>query len=153
MRVTAQGRLSAMNCESLLYVHLPPNGALPDISAYSPFRAVLVIEEVVAVEWQLLVSDWLVDSGCLYMMAWGIDCSSWDDSVDYSNILTWDCEEIPDEASVMTTWHERDSLEEVFGFCKDHANHSVVELRHTLIIHVSIQNEQEAILERFRVAD
>lgn len=64
------------------YLQLQANSEPPDISKHSPFRAVLILEKSVSNEWQQQVSQWLVSSGCLYMMAWGINCSSWDDSVD-----------------------------------------------------------------------
>ncbi len=71
------------------------------------------------------------------MMAWGIECSSWDDSVDYANIESFNCENIPDDKFVMTTWHENESIEEVFLFSKSHANHSSVNIKNTLLIHIS----------------
>jgi hypothetical protein len=43
--------------------------------------------------------------GCLYMMAWGIDCSIRDDAVDWANISDFDFKPIPPERFVMTTWH------------------------------------------------
>ena len=66
------------------YIHLLPDGPLPDLKG-SAFRTVVVVEAEVTSEWREKVSAWLVESGCLYMMAWGRDCSLWDDSVDYAN--------------------------------------------------------------------
>jgi len=101
------------------YLHIKPETALPDIGALAPFRAVVIVEAVVSPEWQSLVSDWLVRSGCLYMMAWGTNCSSWDDSVDMANVQQFDCGEIPEDGFVMTTWHEKEPLGEVFWFAKN----------------------------------
>jgi hypothetical protein len=67
------------------YVHLVP-GTYPPATACKPTRAVLILDCIVEPEWQNLVSRWLVDLGCLYMLAWGAGCSSWDDSVDFANL-------------------------------------------------------------------
>src|SRR3546814_2317896 len=65
------------------YFHLRPGHSPPELHG-APYRAVVIIEAPVTAEWRSLVSAWLVKSGCLYMMAWGPDCSLWDDSVDYA---------------------------------------------------------------------
>ena len=128
------------------YLQLKPESKLPDISDLKPFRSVVVIDENVSSEWQSLVSTWLVKSGCLYMMAWGKECSSWDDSVDYANLAEFDYGDIPEDKFVMTTWHEDEPLKEVFGFAKNNAFHSVVELPNILILHISSHNKEEELL-------
>ena len=100
----------------VVYVHLPPGGPLPEWTHRRPFNAVVVVTTAVSEDWQGLVSDWLVRSGCLYMMAWGVECSSWDDSVDYATLSLHDFKDIPPESFVMTTWHEDDPLEEAFWY-------------------------------------
>lgn len=115
-----------------------------------PFRAVVIIDQSVASEWQEEVSSWLVRSGCLYMMAWGKDCSSWDDSVDLANLKDFNFEEIPDEKFVMTTWHNNEPLEEVFWFSKHSAFHPNIEMQDTLIIHISDQNNEQGLLTRYK---
>jgi hypothetical protein len=113
---------------------------------------VLVIEDAVSDGWQALVSDWLVASGCLYMVAWGRDCSSWDDSVDYANLSHFDHGEIPDDAFVMTTWHTDESLSETFRFAGHWASHPTVDLGRTIIIHVSPERREADLLEAFQMA-
>jgi hypothetical protein len=98
-----------------------------------------VVEEPVTVEWRALVSRWLVEADCLFMMAWGHECSLWDDSVDFANLERFDFGDVPDRHFVMTTWHEKESLNEVFWFAK-HAAYVVdssVEVAETVIFHVS----------------
>jgi hypothetical protein len=126
---------------------------MPDVKAHAPFKAVVVIEGAYSPEWQDQVSRWLVDSGCRYMLAWGPDCSSWDDSVDYANILKFFPEEIPDDEYVMTTWHENQTLEDVFWQAQFNAQFSYndVELTNALIVHVSNIDREEwmkAVFER-----
>ena len=125
---------------------------LPAVADHAPFRAVVVIDAPYSTGWQKDVSDWLVLSGCLYMMAWGEDCSSWDDSVDYANRDAFSSGEIPDEKFVMTTWHERQSLDDVFWQAQFAADHPDVALAGTLIIHISDKEAGDEFLARFIAA-
>lgn len=134
-----------------VYIHLPPNESLPELSV-APFRAVVVIEEQVDPDWQALVSEWLVRSGCLFMMAWGLNCSSWDDSVDYANLEKFDYGDIPDDKFVMTTWHEDEPLSEVFWFAANAAWHDYIDDGPTLLIDISAGGRQREILATYRAA-
>lgn len=82
------------------------------------YKCVVLVERIVDQSFRGQLSKLLVESGCLYFMAWGFDCSLWDDSVDYANLERFDYGEVPDEQFVMTTWHENQSLEEVLRFAK-----------------------------------
>ncbi len=125
------------------YYQLHQESKLPDIKKLNPFKAIVIIEKQVTTEWQTLVSKWLVNSGCLYMMAWGLKCSLWDDSVDYANIDAYNNKEIPSNKLVITTWHENEALEEVFWYSKNNAVHSEVDILNTIIIHISSENKNE----------
>lgn len=138
--------------DPLRYVRIAEGEALPDLKSFAPYRAVVVLEAEYSDDWQNEVSEWLVHSGCLYMMAWGPNCSSWDDSVDWANLADFDFADIPDDRFVLTTWHERESLNEVFWFAGRCASHGNVELRNTIILHVSLRDQAEQMLERFRTA-
>jgi hypothetical protein len=81
----------------------------------APFKVIVVLETSYSSEWQKEVSNWLVKSGCRYMMTWGPNCISWDDSVDWADLEARDFAD-DDSRFVMTTWHEKDSLESVFWF-------------------------------------
>lgn len=134
------------------YIHLPPSSELPILEILKPFRAVVVVEAIVNPSWQALVSKWLVTSGCLYMMAWGRDCSSWDDSVDFAILEMFDYGEIPDNNFVMTTWHEKDTLGDVFWFAKNNAFHADVEIMETLILHIAATKRGEQLTHEFERA-
>lgn len=134
------------------YLHLPAGQSPPTLELARPFKAVLVIEADVTPEWRGVVSDWLVRSGCLYLMAWGRGCREWDDSVDDANLSAFDHKEIPDDSFVMTTWHETDTLSEIFWFCERAAFHPAVALERTLIVHISPAERQEELLQSFRNA-
>lgn len=101
----------------MTYLHLEPESTLPEITN-EPTRMVVIVAAEVSPEWHVLDSDRIVRSGCLYMMAWGVDCSSWDDSVDWANIDRYDDGPIPEDGFVVTTWHSDEPLEEVFWYSK-----------------------------------
>jgi hypothetical protein len=121
------------------YQRILPNTSLTPYMGPRPFAAIVAVEEDVEPQWQWEMSRWLVDSGCLYMMAWGVNCSSWDDSVDYANLIAFDGQEIPDGKAVMTTWHEGATLVEVFDFAKRHARPGSddVRLLDMVVFHIS----------------
>ncbi|MDC3256352.1 hypothetical protein OAU93_03010 [bacterium] len=121
----------------MTYFHLTSSSALPDICSSRPFRAVVIVEDTVGADRQSEISKWLVESGCLYMMAWGNDCGSWDDSVDIANLEEFDYAEIPDDRLVMTTWHSEETIAEVFWFCKNCAFHPTVDISNDMILHLS----------------
>lgn len=100
------------------YVHFSSIQKLRSLHTPKKYKCLLIIETRVSDEEQVEISRWLVESGCLYMMAWGIDCSSWDDSVDLASIEMNGYEESPDAQVIMTTWHDSNTLEEVFEFAK-----------------------------------
>jgi hypothetical protein len=120
------------------YLQVPPGEAcLPDLGRIRPFRAVVLVREIVSSDWRNRVSDWLVAAGCLYMLAWGHECSVWDDAVDWANIGAFDFKPIPPERFVMTTWHEDETMEEVFWFAKNCAEHPTTPLDHNLILDIA----------------
>jgi hypothetical protein len=126
-----------------LYFQVLPGGSMPSVAGLSPFCAIVIVEADVTREWQWAVSQWLVRSGCLYMMAWGIDCGSWDDSVDWASLEEFDYADIPDDKFVMTTWHRNDTLSETFDFCKRHMKHRSVALETTILLHISSENREQ----------
>ena len=135
------------------YVQIEPNSEAPEISALAPFKAIVVLESEYETAWQASISEWLVKSGCRYMMAWGPNCSSWDDSVDHADI---DAGGLEDDAKfVMTTWHEDETLESVFWYSQFCANFSYdeVELENVLIVHVSNVNREAEYLDLFEKSE
>lgn len=136
----------------LTYLHLPAGKPLPS-QQFQPFKAMVVIEQAVTGEWRNLVSDWLVQSGCLYMLAWGNDCSLWDDSVDWANIAMFGENEIPDDKFVMTTWHDNQPLSDALWFASHCATHPLVDLDHTLIVHISAAPREAELLSAYRNAE
>ncbi len=134
-----------------VYLHLGP-GRDPSGPALGPFKAVVIIEAPVTVEWRARVSQWLVESGCLYMSAWGLECSLWDDSVDFANLDAFAFGDIPDDKFVMTTWHEDEPLSEVLWFAGHAARHPDVTLEHVVLLHISAQEDPARLIGAFRDA-
>ncbi|WP_426176852.1 DUF7684 family protein [Massilia sp. TWR1-2-2] len=94
----------------------------------------------------------MVSSGCLYMMAWGRECSSWDDSVDWANIDKFGDSPIPDDEFVVTTWHEDEPLKEVFWFSKTLAVHSSVDIVQTVVLDISVTSREHELLSLYESA-
>jgi hypothetical protein len=138
--------------DSPVYLHISPNGALPDVTYLSPFRAVVIIDSAVTSEWRAKVSDWLVRSGCLYMMAWGQDCTLWDDSVDFANLEQFKYGDIPIDQDVFTTWHTNEPLSDAFYFCKHHARHPAVDLQRNVLLHIAAHSDSSYLLQVFAEA-
>jgi hypothetical protein len=138
--------------EAPKYLHLKPGEPPPPLEGVVPFKAVVVIDCEVTPEWQARISDWLVRSGCRYMMAWGQKCSDWDSSVDEANLAMFGFGEVPDDDFVMTTWHENEPLHDVFWFSERSAKHPSLELEGTYIIHIAPESNAVDLLNAFRAA-
>ena len=52
----------------------------------------------------------------------------------------------------MTTWHESESLSEVFEFSKNFATHEVKTLENVLLLHISENNMSETITQTYERA-
>lgn len=134
------------------YIHLAP-GSLPTGRVKpAPYKMVVIADAAVAPEWQSKVSDWIVKSGCRYMIAWGVDGSSWDDAVDMANIEAFGFGDIPDQHFIPTAWRADDPIEDVFGFCKYDAEHPVVELKQTVLLHISEAANEDGLLQAYAAA-
>lgn len=133
------------------FIHLDEEWSLPSLDHVGPFRAVILSETPIDEIWRSEVAVWLVRSGCLYMMAWGVECSEWDTAVDIANIDACGGGDIPDDKFVMTTWHADDSLEEVLWFAKNLAFHENIELAETLVIQVGGVSREDEIVEEWAV--
>jgi hypothetical protein len=141
-----------MGIDAVSYVHLLAGEALPPFARPGPFKAIVVVEDDVTPEWRDTVSDWLVRSGCRYMMAWGSKGSEWDTSVDLANLRCFGSEKMPDDEFVITTWHDQDTLEDTFWFATHAAHHPSLEFDETYILHIAPTAQPQEMLQRFREA-
>ncbi len=116
----------------------------PNLGFDKPFKCLVLIREDVTDTWRGKVSRWLVESGCLWMMAWGRDCSLWDDSVDCANIEMFPGD-IPDDKFVITTWHSDETLEDVVWFATFSASHPDVLLEKLVVLDIGSDARKEEI--------
>lgn len=133
---------------ALRYLYLCSEQAFPELVT-KPFRAVIVAEIEVDEVWRNQIAAKLVEVGCLYVVAWGIDCEEWHDSVDWANLEAFDYD-VPDESFVMTTWHNDEPLSEAFWFSGNCASHPDVELYDTIILHISNKEKNADMLQVYR---
>lgn len=112
----------------------------------------MIAEQPVSEIWRNHISEWLVRSGCLYFIAWGVDCEAWHDSVDWAVLETHNFNDIPDDKFVMTTWHDKEPLSEALWLLGNCASHPDVELDKTIILHLAEDQQRVGILQAFRIA-
>jgi hypothetical protein len=127
------------------YLHLLPDGPLPQLMDSAPFLAIVIADEEVAQMWQWEASRWLVEAGCRVLLAWGKDADAWAEAVQEAGQEAFDYEDIPQEQLVVATAHEDDDLDEVFWFARHRAAHPACTLNRTLILHVAGAPRREAL--------
>jgi hypothetical protein len=130
------------------YLHLPPEQDPPSLTN-NPFRAVIVSEVAVNQSWRNRIAEWLVKSGCLYVVAWGVECEDWHDTVDWTVLEAFDFGDIPDDKFVMTTWHEDEPLSEALWFAGHCASHPEIELKQTVIFHIAEKANRAEMLKTY----
>ena len=141
-----------MSHQSIKYLHLTPDAALPALDGLRQFKAIIVCEAEVQEPMLWDVSRWLVASGCLYALAWGQDCEAWREAIDDAALEAVNYEDVPDEQRVLTTSHEDEDLDEVFWFAQHRATHPARELAQTLLLHIADAPRREALEAQYRDA-
>jgi hypothetical protein len=136
----------------LIYLHHRPEAALCQVRQAEASRVVLVAEITTSQAYKETIAKELAQGNCLYFMAWGSESEAWHDAVDMANIEQFDFLDIPQERFIMTTWHEDEPLSEVLCFCKNSAFHALVELKHTVLLHVSPEPREQDLLEQYAAA-
>ena len=121
----------------LHYLHVKPPELPGKLNINEAFIAVVIIDSDVSPEWRQMVSEWLVECGCLFMLAWGKDCSLWDDSVDYANLEAFNYGAIPEDKFVMTSWHDGEPLEDVLEFAAHAAIPPKGPLQHLVVLDIT----------------
>lgn len=133
------------------YLHLTPSAALPDIAIGATFKTIIIAELSTTAEWRFEVGKWLINHGCRFAFAWGEDCSAWDDDIDWADIDLQPAEEQSDEHLVMTTWHEDETLDEVFELAQIF-KHPVCDIGNTLLLHIAASKNPESIIAQYAKA-
>ena len=131
----------------LRYLFVPTDTPFLFPKDMSKFKCLILIEREVSREFQWEVSKALVKAGCLFSLAWGIDCTSWDDSIDWAFLEHYNYGEYPEDKFVMTTWHENDTLEETIEFARTCTDYSEVKLDEILVLDFGTQ-ERAGLIEK-----
>ena len=131
------------------YVQVLATGDLPNLSTLGPFKAIVIADVPVTPERRETISDWLVASGCLYLMTWGYDCGDWAATVARLNRAAHDTEQIPDDHVVITTTHAGEPLENICWYAKYTAMHPCAELRNCVVVHAGSEERGQVITETF----
>ena len=82
------------------------------------------------------------------MLAWGINATSWDDSVDIAFIKTDPDFNPPRDRHVMTTWHDNETIEDVIGFAIHNTNFDSHDFHDYLALMIGTNSETESELLR-----
>jgi hypothetical protein len=116
----------------------------------TPFVCALFVADAgIDDEERMALSRQLVAAGCRYAVCAGIECSRWDDSIDFAYLETDANFDPPDETFVMTTWHEEASVAEVLEFALLHTNFGGHEFKHLLVL---VLGEDAVLLAKIRSA-
>jgi hypothetical protein len=129
------------------YVHLPADVPISIPMEMTKFKCLLLIEREVSNDYKNEVSAALIAAGCLYALAWGLNCSVWHDAVDWAFLEHYDYGDYPEGKLVMTTWHDRDTLEEAVAFAKHCTKYSDVKLDDILVLDFT-KHERSEFIER-----
>ena len=139
----------------LIYQFVTPDAPISVPAHLGRYKCLLLIERSVAETLRNEVGLMLVDTGCAYAMAWGLDCSLWEDSIDWANIEQFkDCR-IPDDRFVITTSHDTETIQDVLWFAKVCAAVSYTNepLDDLLVLDFSLENRAESIQAAYDRAD
>ncbi len=131
------------------YLQLFEDTNLPAVKHFAPFKAVIAIEDVSSHARQIEISNWLVETGCRYVMVCGADCRSWEESIRRANLDQVDINEMEPRDFVMITTHRHEKLRSVFWHAKKHALHTHVKFENILTIHLGQQNRSVEYLAIF----
>lgn len=140
-----------MSNQSLKYLHLSADSALPALEGLSSFKAVVIVEAEVLQTMMWDISRWLVDSGCLYALVWGADAAEWREAIEDASLEAVDYEEVAEERRLLVTSHEDDDLDEVFWFARHRAAHPA-DLKQTLLLHLADTPRRDALEAQYRDA-
>jgi len=133
------------------YLFLPVDVPISIPTEMTKFKCLILIEREVGWEYQNEVSKALVKAGCRYSLAWGSNCSSWDDSVDWAFLEAYNFGDYPEDKFVTTTWHEDETLEEAVEFAKHCTKYSEVNLEDILVLDFA-HHERSDLIKEFYLA-
>ena len=127
----------------MFYYHFQPQNSdlcIPD--HLSVFKCLIVAGRDINADYRARISEQLVNAGCLYALAWGRECSAWDDSVDWAYRDAQGEAEFRKESHVVTTWHEGEDLRDTVAFAR-RCEHPFAMLDDLLVLDFGSRHRQE----------
>ena len=137
--------------KSPIYLQLIADAPIPALPRLQAFSAVIISEAEVSAEWQNKVSAKLIAAGCRFMLAWGNQASSWSDAVDSALLAAHDFGKIAPHDRTYTTWHDNESLDEVFAFCKHSVEHPWGRIDEVLLLHIGAEDKSIEMMGRYQM--
>lgn len=132
------------------YILLPVDVPISIPVEMTKFKCLILNERDVGEQYRTEVSETLVKAGCVLASAWGLNCSAWDDDVDYAFLDHYDFDQCPEDQCVMTTWHDNETLEEIVEFVKLYNGYSDVKLDDILVLDFATQDRGEFIEKLYK---
>ena len=138
--------------QDMKYYQVNENSTLPDLAHLAPFKAVLALEINCSDKLQNEIADWLVTSGCRYIMICGEGHEAWKDAIRKANLAQFDIDDMQSKDFVMVTPHVGEKLRNVFWHAKKVARHPDVAMNQVVTIHLSDQNRAAEYLTMYEKA-
>ena len=93
------------------------------------------------------VATALLEAGCRYAVCGGENCEAWHDTVDmaFEKLHLNDPEHVRDAEHVMTTWHDRESPDDVALFFVFNTNFDTHDFASFLVLHVGNSDAKEQV--------
>lgn len=114
-----------------------------------PFVCILFNnEQFICNDDQNKISDGLVLLNCRCAVCAGYNCSSWDDSIDWAYLSTDEDYNPPDETFIMTTWHDREPIEDIIWYGLNNTNFDDIVFNKYLILFVGFKKGLKKEVER-----
>ena len=142
---------------AMKYYQINENSSLPVLDQFAPFKVVLALEIDCSETRKLSIAEWLVSSGCRYVMVCGEDHESWKAVIRKVNLAFFDIgqhniENLQSSDFIMVTPHVHEKLRSVFWHAKKVARHPDVKMEQVVTIHIANQNRSVEYLAMYEKA-
>ena len=133
------------------YLPLLSGSRLDPPEGWDSYKCLLLLARVARADEVDRICASLVGSGCAYAMTWGIDCERWHDAIDDAHLGRFE-DTVPEDATVLTTWHSDETLGDVLWFAMHTATslYAGVPLNRLLIADLCTRDREEEILSLAR---
>lgn len=133
-----------------LYIHLTPCGPLPHLRP-EPFKALLVVENIVPEAWRNEVCEWLAQAGCRSLMAWGQDSHQWQGAMNQTSSNIFGSGLAKDER-VMTNARENETLADAIAAALHGDADFGVDLAGFSIVHITPVERRDEMMKMIEMA-